>query len=116
VRQLGAIRRGERKPLRSTTFEPTDVKAVRADLGQSQAEFAMMIGVSVATLRNWEQGAVRPMVRHSHCYRWRRTIRQPSSRHCIGRAGAVLHNDACCRRRWKRKPALYRFKVLPRSF
>jgi len=48
VRQLGAIRRGERKPLRSTTFEPTDVKAVRADLGQSQAEFAMMIGVSVA--------------------------------------------------------------------
>jgi len=60
VRQLGAIRRGERKPARSTTFKPTDVKAVRADLGQSQAEFAMMIGVSVATLRNWEQGRRTP--------------------------------------------------------
>ena len=60
VRQLGAIRRGERKPSRSRTFKPTDVKAVRADLGQSQAEFALMIGVSVATLRNWEQGRRTP--------------------------------------------------------
>ncbi len=56
VRQLGAIRRGERRPSRSRTFQPTDVKAVRADLGQSQEEFALMIGVSVSTLRNWEQG------------------------------------------------------------
>ena len=38
MRQLGAIRRGERKPSRSRTFKPTDVKAVRADLGQSQSE------------------------------------------------------------------------------
>ena len=45
VRQLGAIRRSERKPSRSRTFKPTDVKAVRADLGQSQVEFALMIGV-----------------------------------------------------------------------
>lgn len=56
VRQIGAIRRGERKPSRSRTFKPTDIKAVRADLGQSQEEFALMIGVSVSTLRNWEQG------------------------------------------------------------
>lgn len=60
VRQAGAIRRGERKPSRSRQFKPTDVKAVRADLGQSQAEFALMIGVSVATLRNWEQGRRMP--------------------------------------------------------
>jgi putative transcriptional regulator len=60
VRQLGAIRRGERKPSRSRTFRPTDVKALRAELGQSQAEFALMIGVSVATLRNWEQGRRTP--------------------------------------------------------
>lgn len=60
VRQLGAIRRGERKPSRSRTFKPTDVKAVRVDFGQSQAEFALMIGVSVATLRNWEQGRRMP--------------------------------------------------------
>ena len=60
VRQLGAIRRGERKPSRATTFRPTDVKAVRAALMQSQSEFALMIGVSVATLRNWEQGRRTP--------------------------------------------------------
>jgi putative transcriptional regulator len=32
------------------------VKRVRRRLRQSQTEFASMIGVSVATLRNWEQG------------------------------------------------------------
>jgi putative transcriptional regulator len=37
-----------------------DVKAVRQRLGKSQAEFARMIGVSVATLQNWEQGRRRP--------------------------------------------------------
>ncbi|MEO7962562.1 MAG: NadS family protein [Gemmatimonadaceae bacterium] len=60
VRQLGAIRRGERKPSRTTTFKPTAVKALRATLRQSQSEFALMIGVSVATLRNWEQGRRTP--------------------------------------------------------
>ncbi len=33
---------------------------VRAKLGASQSEFALMIGVSVATLRNWEQGRRTP--------------------------------------------------------
>jgi len=56
VREAGEIRRGTRRAARVTTFEPTDVQAVRARLGASQAEFALMIGVSVATLRNWEQG------------------------------------------------------------
>jgi putative transcriptional regulator len=37
-------------------FQPADIKAVRAKLRASQGEFALMIGVSVATLRNWEQG------------------------------------------------------------
>ena len=60
VRQAGRIRRGQRKPSRSTTFKPADVKALRTDLGQSQVEFALMIGVSVATLRNWEQGRRSP--------------------------------------------------------
>ena len=60
VRQAGQIRRGRRKPSRVTTFEPADVKALRSDLGQSQVEFALMIGVSVATLRDWEQGRRTP--------------------------------------------------------
>ncbi len=60
VRQAGRIRRGERRPSRTTSFEPADVKDIRAGLGQSQEEFALMIGVSVATLRNWEQGRRTP--------------------------------------------------------
>jgi putative transcriptional regulator len=32
----------------------------RQRLGKSQAEFARIIGASVATLRNWEEGRRRP--------------------------------------------------------
>ncbi len=60
VRQAGRIRRGTLKPSRVTEFRAADVRAVRAKLGTSQAEFALMIGVSVATLRNWEQGRRTP--------------------------------------------------------
>lgn len=56
VRQAGKIRRGEMAPARTTTFKPAAVKAIRKELDLTQEEFAMMIGVSVATLRNWEQG------------------------------------------------------------
>ena len=56
VRQAGRIRRKKLRPSRAMTFKPADVKAIRDNLGKSQPEFAMMIGVSVATLRNWEQG------------------------------------------------------------
>ena len=48
------------RPSRVIRFAPADVKAIRAKLGKSQAEFSLMIGVSVATLRNWEQGRRRP--------------------------------------------------------
>jgi putative transcriptional regulator len=60
VRQAGRIRRRTLRPSRVTVFRPADVRAVRAKLGQSQTEFALMIGVSVATLRNWEQGRRQP--------------------------------------------------------
>jgi putative transcriptional regulator len=60
IRQAGRIRRGILKPSRVTTFRPVDVKSVRETLMASQAEFALMIGVSVATLRNWEQGRRTP--------------------------------------------------------
>ena len=60
VRQAGEIRQGAQRASRTTAFHPADVQAVRARLGASQAEFALMIGVSVATLRNWEQGRRTP--------------------------------------------------------
>ena len=59
VRQAGRIRRGARAS-RSFSYAPADVKAIRSNLGKSQSEFALMIGVSVATLRNWEQGRRMP--------------------------------------------------------
>ncbi|MBI4426604.1 MAG: helix-turn-helix domain-containing protein [Candidatus Kerfeldbacteria bacterium] len=60
VKQAGKIRRGKMKPGRVLTFRPADVKAIRTGLKKSQAEFALMIGVSVATLQNWEQGRRQP--------------------------------------------------------
>ena len=56
VKEAGRIRRGEARAARETVFKPADIKAVRKKLRASQSEFALMIGVSVATLRNWEQG------------------------------------------------------------
>jgi putative transcriptional regulator len=60
IRQAGRIRRGEAAPGRTTSFKPMDVKSIRAKLDQSQEEFATMIGGSVNTLRNWEQGRRTP--------------------------------------------------------
>jgi putative transcriptional regulator len=60
VKQAGRIKRGKMKPSRTFKFRPADVKAIRQGLGKSQSEFAMMIGVSVSTLQNWEQGRRQP--------------------------------------------------------
>ena len=60
VKQAGEIKRGERPPSRVFEFSPLDVKAIRGRLDQSQSEFARMIGVSVGTLQNWEQGRRKP--------------------------------------------------------
>ena len=60
VKQAGRLRRGKARPSRVFRFKPADVKAIRMQLDQSQTEFALMIGVSVATLRNWEQGRRSP--------------------------------------------------------
>ncbi len=56
VKQAGKIKRGEMVPSRRFEFEPADVRKIRSRLGLSQSEFALLIGVSVATLQNWEQG------------------------------------------------------------
>jgi putative transcriptional regulator len=62
ARQAVAIRRGEMKPSRVFKFEDadTDVAALRERFGLSQPRFAAMLGISVGTLRNWEQGRRRP--------------------------------------------------------
>ena len=60
LKQAGEIRRGECQPSRVFEFGPADIRAIRERLNRSQTEFASLIGVSVATLRNWEQGRRRP--------------------------------------------------------
>jgi putative transcriptional regulator len=56
IKEAGKIRRGQRRASRTVRFRPDDVRTIRRRLGKSQVEFALMIGVSPATLRNWEQG------------------------------------------------------------
>lgn len=56
VQEAGAIYRGEKKASRRFQFDIPDVKAIREKTGLSQARFALVMGVSVRTLQNWEQG------------------------------------------------------------
>lgn len=60
IREAGAIRRRLAEPSRAASFEPVQIRTIRSQLRLTQAEFARMIGVSVGTLRNWEQGRRRP--------------------------------------------------------
>jgi len=60
IKQAGRIHRGEIEPSRKFVFEPEDVRRIREKLNKSQSEFARMIGVSVSTLQNWEQGRRQP--------------------------------------------------------
>jgi putative transcriptional regulator len=56
IKQAGKIKRGELKPTREFNYTPADIKEIRLKMKKSQAEFALMIGVKVSTLQNWEQG------------------------------------------------------------
>lgn len=60
VREGGAILRGEVEPARVFAVEPSAVKSVRARFDLTQQEFAALLGVSVKTLQNWEQGRRAP--------------------------------------------------------
>ncbi len=60
VREGGAILRGEKVASRSFVFDSPDVRHVRDSFQLSQTEFATLLGISVKTLRNWEQGRRKP--------------------------------------------------------
>ena len=50
-----------RRRLMAGQFESgEDIAALRAFVGLTQADFARAIGISVHTLRNWEQGRRKP--------------------------------------------------------
>jgi putative transcriptional regulator len=61
LEQAVQIHRGEAKPSRQFVMKSEDVRKIRAKLHKSQAEFARMIGVSLNTLQNWEQGRRQPV-------------------------------------------------------
>ena len=66
VQQMKDIQAGRRKPARVTRAEDLlysdspDVAALRAHFKLSQAKFAALLGISVDTLQNWEQGRRKP--------------------------------------------------------
>ncbi len=60
VKQMGEIRAGKRKPARVTKLELNEVTEVRQKLKMTQNQFATAFGISVSTLRNWEQGHRNP--------------------------------------------------------
>jgi putative transcriptional regulator len=60
IDQARKIHTGRIKPGRIYNFHPIIVTKIRKRLNVSQANFAHMIGVSVDTLQNWEQGRRRP--------------------------------------------------------
>lgn len=66
VRQMKAIESGRLRPGRVVRGEDVvagavpDVARLRAHFGLSQAKFAALLGISVNTLQNWEQGRRQP--------------------------------------------------------
>lgn len=60
VKQGAAIMNGSMQPSRSFEFPETEVRALREQFGLSQDKFAHLLGISVGTLRNWEQGRRKP--------------------------------------------------------
>ncbi len=60
VREGGSILRGETAPTRAFVVDGPNVKRIRANYQLSQNEFAALLGISVKTLRNWEQGRRTP--------------------------------------------------------
>ena len=55
-----AIKRSQRNRLINGQAQPGDIAALRLFVGLTQADFAQALGISVYTLRNWEQGRRRP--------------------------------------------------------
>lgn len=55
-----AMKRSQRNRLMKGQAQPGDIVALRAFVGLTQEDFAKALGISVYTLRNWEQGRRKP--------------------------------------------------------
>ena len=61
LKEAGAIKRGQLEPARRFKVDPkNDIARLRGKLGLSQSRFAGILGISLDTLQNWEQGRREP--------------------------------------------------------
>ncbi len=60
VKQGAAIMKGKASPARTFQFPEVEVRELRSRFGLTQDKFAALMGISVGTLRNWEQGRRKP--------------------------------------------------------
>ncbi len=64
VKEMKAIQSGRQRASRVTTMADVSasmpVATLRKQFGLSQAKFAALLGISPATLKNWEQGRRQP--------------------------------------------------------
>lgn len=60
IEEGGKILKGKKKPSREYNFDNPDPKLIREQLGLSQSKFAKLLGISLSTLQNWEQGRRKP--------------------------------------------------------
>ena len=60
VREGGPILQNEKEASRTFVVDEPDVAAIREEYGLSQTKFAALLGISVRTLQNWEQGRRHP--------------------------------------------------------
>ena len=60
IKEGGKILKSKKKPSREFNFDNPDPKSIREQLGLSQNKFAKLLGISLSTLQNWEQGRRKP--------------------------------------------------------
>jgi putative transcriptional regulator len=56
VKEGGSILRGEKQSSSKFHLDNLDIKRIRAGFNLTQEQFAAMLGISIKTLQNWEQG------------------------------------------------------------
>ena len=60
IKEGGKILKGRAKPKRAFKYDELDVRKIRERLHLSQTKFSALLGISPATLRNWEQSRRKP--------------------------------------------------------
>ena len=60
VKEAGQIKRDEKPAARIFNYSHLDIQSIREKTGYSQSHFSKLIGISLRTYQNWEQGHRHP--------------------------------------------------------